>query len=161
VIGALQDIKQPGAKSSIIILSFVSIALVFSTMIVGRYLTSTIDEQGLVCRSWPLCPNEFGPPEGGYLVEYVHRLLAVISTGFVFATAIAVPSGMRKAKLASIVAAIVVSVQIIIGYLTVTTGLDPLIVATHLSTGITVIAFSLITFLWIGVLKKYWEQGQR
>ena len=73
----------------------------------------------------------------------------MIATGLVYATAIAVPSSLRNAKRASILAAIIVSAQIIIGYLTVTTGLYPLIVATHLSTGITIIAFSLITFLWI------------
>ena len=153
----LQDTKEPRVRKSIIILSFVSIALVFTTMIVGRYLSSTIDEQGLACRGWPLCPNEFGPPEDRYLVEYVHRVLAVITAGLVYATAVAVPSSLRNAKRASIIAAIVVSVQIILGYLTVTTGLYPLIVATHLSTGITVIAFGLLAFLWIGILKKYWE----
>ena len=126
-------------------------------MIVGRYLSSTINQQGLACVTWPLCPNEFGLPEDRYLTEYIHRVLAVIASGLVYATAIAVPSSFRKAKVASIIAAMVVSVQIIIGYLTVTTQLYPLMVATHLSTGIAVIAFSLITFLWIGILRKYWD----
>jgi heme A synthase len=58
-----QDTKEPRVRKSIIILSFISIALVFTTMIVGRYVSSTIDEQGLVCTSWPLCPNGFGLPE--------------------------------------------------------------------------------------------------
>ena len=151
----LQDAKEPRVRKSIIILSFVSIALVFSTMIVGRYLSSTIDEQGLACPNWPLCPNEFGLPDDGYLTEYVHRVLAIITTGIVYATAIAIPSNFKKAKFAAITGAVVVSVQILIGYLTVTTGLYPLIVATHLSTGVTVIAFSLITFLSIGFLKAY------
>lgn len=153
----LQDTKEPRVRKSIVILSFVSIALVFSTMIVGRYLSSTINEKGLACPSWPLCPNGFGLPEDRYMTEYVHRVLAVIATGLVYATAIAVPRSLRQAKRASIIAAIVVSAQIVIGYLTVTTRLDPLIVATHLSTGITIIAFSLTTFLWIGVLRKYRE----
>jgi heme A synthase len=91
------------------------------------------------------------------LIEYVHRVLAVVASGLVYATAIAVPSDLRKAKLASIIAAIIVSAQIVIGYFTVITGLYPLIVATHLSTGVTIIAFSLITFLWIRVLKIYRE----
>jgi heme A synthase len=150
----LQDTKEPRVKKSIVILSFVSIALVFSTMIMGRYLSSTIDEQGLACRSWPLCPNEFGLPEDRYLIEYAHRVLAVVTSGLVYATAIVVPPGLKKAKFASIIAAIVVSVQIVIRFLTVTTGLYPLIVATHLSTGVTIIAFSLITFLWIRDLNR-------
>jgi heme A synthase len=144
-------------KKSIIVLSFISIALVFSTMLVGRYLSSTINERGLGCPDWPLCPNQFGLPEDGYLIEYIHRVLAVVASGLVYATAIVVPSSLRNAKLASIIAAIVISVQIILGYLTVTTRLYPLVVATHLSTGITVIAFSLITFYWIRVMKKTFD----
>ena len=152
----LQNTTEPKVKKSIIVLSFISIALVFSTMLVGRYLSSTIDQKGLACSSWPLCPNGFGLPEDKSLTEYIHRLLAVVTTSFVYATAIAVPSSLRKAKFASVIASVVVSIQIILGYFTVTTGLYPLIVAAHLSTGITVFAFGLITFLWIGILKKYW-----
>lgn len=73
-------------------------------------------------------------------------MLAVVGSGLVYATAIVVPSNLRKAKLASIIAAIMVSVQIILGYLTVTAGLYPFVVVTYVSTGITVIAFSRITF---------------
>lgn len=47
-----------------------------------------------------------------------------------------------------------ISVQIILGYLTVTAGLYPFVVATNLSTGITVIAFSMITFYGIRVMKN-------
>jgi heme A synthase len=73
-------------------------------------------------------------------------VLAVVGSGLVYATAIVVPSSLRKAKLTSIIAVIMVSVQIILGYLTVTAGLYPFVVVTHVSTGITVIAFSRITF---------------
>lgn len=154
---SLQDTTKPVVRKSIIVLSFISIALVFSTMIVGRYLSSTINAGGLACPEWPLCPNGFGMPEGRYLTEYVHRLLAITATGLVFAMAVAVPSNLRKAKLASVIAAAVVSFQILLGYLTVTTSLYPVVVASHLSTGITVIAFSLMTLLWIGIMKKYWD----
>lgn len=108
----------------------------------------------LGCPDRSLCPNQFGLPEESYLIEYVHRVLAVVGSGLVYATAIVVPSSLRKAKLVSIIAAITVSVQIILGYLTVTAGLHPFVVATNLSTGITVIAFSMITFYWIGVMKN-------
>jgi len=154
---AEQNTREPRISKPVMVLSFISIAMVFSTMVVGRYLSSTVDQQGLACPSWPLCPNGFGAPDESYLTEYVHRVLAVIASGLVYATAIAVPSGVKRAKRASIIAAIVVSAQIVIGYLTVTTQLYPPVVATHLSTGITVIAFSLLTFLWIGMLRKYWD----
>ena len=135
-------------------LSFVSLALIYGVMLLGIYITAS--HQGLSCPGWPLCPNGFGLPEGRYLTEYIHRLLAVVTASLVYATAIVVPCSLRKAKIASIIAAIVISVQLIIGYFTVTTALYPLIVATHLSSGITVFAFGLITFLWIRFLKRSW-----
>jgi heme A synthase len=63
----------------------------------------------------------------------------------------------RKAKKAAIVAAVIISAQLLLGYLTATTGLNPLIVAAHLSTGITAIAFTLLTFMWAGMWSKYWR----
>jgi heme A synthase len=144
-------------RKSIIVLSFISIAFVFSTMIVGRYLSSTIDASGLACPEWPLCPNGLGAPEEKYMTEFVHRVLAITATGLVFATAVAVPPSLKKAKLASVIAAGVISFQILLGYLTVVTRLQPIVVASHLSSGITVFAFTLITLLWIGIMKKYWD----
>ena len=143
-------------KKSIIALAFVSISLVFSTMIVGVYFSG--QERGVACTDWPLCPNGlFEPPEERYLVEYVHRLLAAVTAGTVYATAIIVPPMARKAKKAAIVAAVIISAQLLLGYLTATTGLNPLIVAAHLSTGITAIAFTLLTFMWAGMWSKYWR----
>ena len=142
-------------KRSTIIVAFISIALVFSTMIVGVYFSG--QERGIACTEWPLCPNGFfAPPDEDYVIEYVHRVLAAITAGVVYATAIIVPSRAKKAKRAAIIAAAIISIQLGLGYLTATTDLHPLVVATHLSTGITAIAFTLLTFMWAGMWSKHW-----
>jgi heme A synthase len=38
-------------------LSFISLSLVFTVMIVGAYVSAS--GQGMSCPDWPLCPNGF------------------------------------------------------------------------------------------------------
>jgi cytochrome c oxidase assembly protein subunit 15 len=146
----------PELKKSAIVLAFASIGLVYTVMLLGVFLSNgPVHEAGIACTDWPLCPNGFGLPEERYLYEYVHRVVAAIAAAVVYATAIVVPSAIKKAKMAAVIAAVIVTAQIILGYLTVVTSLHPLVVATHLSTGITVFAFGLLTFWWAGAWKKY------
>lgn len=146
---------EPELKRPIIVLAFASIGMVYTVMLMGVFLSSgPITEKGLVCTDWPLCPNGFGTPEDRYLFEYVHRLFAALTATVVYATAAIVPIRARRAKMAALVAAGLVSIQLLIGYLTVASHLHPLVVATHLSTGITVFAFALLTFLWVGIWRK-------
>jgi len=150
-----QEGAEPELKRPVVVLAFVSIGLVYSTMLVGVFLSSgPIQEKGIVCTEWPLCPNGFGPPEDDYLMEYVHRLVAVITASVVYATAVVVPSRARRAKKVALIAAGLVSLQIVLGLLTVLTTLEPLVVASHLSTGISLFAFGLLTFLWAGIWKR-------
>lgn len=150
-----QEGAEPELKKPVVVLAFVSIGLVYSTMLIGVFLSSgPITEKGIVCTEWPLCPNGFGPPEDHYLMEYVHRLVAVITASVVYATAVVVPSRARRAKKVALIAAGLVSLQIVLGLLTVLTTLEPLVVASHLSTGISLFAFGLLTFWWAGVWKR-------
>ena len=150
-----QEGAGPELKKPVVVLAFVSIGLVYSTMLVGVFLSSgPITENGIVCTEWPLCPNGFGPPEDHYLMEYVHRVIAAITAAVVYATAVIVPSRARRAKKVALIAAGLVSLQIVLGLLTVLTTLEPLVVASHLSTGISLFAFGLLTFWWAGIWKK-------
>src|ERR671919_2709056 len=68
-------------------LLFGSLCLVYSTMIIGVYLSSI--HQSLACPEWPLCPNSFWrTPEQNYTVEYLHRLFVVFTAGTIYDTAI-------------------------------------------------------------------------
>ena len=126
-------------------LSFCALAMLYSVMLVGVYISSS--SQGLSCPEWPLCPNGFGPPSEKHFFEHYHRVMVVITTGFIFATAVYSFKKFKPARKTAIIAAIVVSVQIIFGMLVVTTRLEPFLVATHLSTGILLFAMTLMTFL--------------
>lgn len=145
--------KEPDSLGKpVVALAFASIALVFSTMIIGVYFGSL--ERGIACREWPLCPNGlFNPPEDGYFVEYLHRLVAAVAAAFVYATAavVAARTKVRKARIGAGIAALVISVQIVLGILVVFTSLEPLVVASHTSAAVTAFAFTLLTFLWIGI----------
>ncbi len=150
-------VEEPQLKKPVIALAFISLGLVYSVMLIGVFLSSgPITENGLACTGWPLCPNGFGMPEERYLVEYVHRLVAAITAGVIYATAIIVPSKVKRAKKAAVIAAAIVSWQLALGFITVETHLHPIAVATHLSTGISVFAFALLTFLWVGIWRKHW-----
>jgi len=77
----------------------------------------------------------------------MHRLMVVVSAGLIVATAAYSSSRMKQARRTALIAAIAVSIQIVLGMLVVTTDLEPLLVATHLSMGILLFAMTLMTFL--------------
>jgi len=126
-------------------LSFAALSMLYSVMLVGVYISSS--HQGLSCPDWPLCPNGFDLPSERHFFEHYHRVMVVIAAGLIYATAAYSFWNARPARKTAIIAAIVVSVQIVFGMLVVTLRLEPLLVATHLSTGILVFAMTLMTFL--------------
>ncbi|OLC24395.1 MAG: hypothetical protein AUJ08_05520 [Thaumarchaeota archaeon 13_1_40CM_3_50_5] len=119
--------------------------MLYSVMLIGVYITSS--HQGLSCTEWPLCPNGFGLPTEKHFFEHYHRVMVVIAASLIYATAAYAAKDARPARKTAIIAAIVVSVQILLGMLVVNTRLEPLLVATHLSTGILLFAMTLMTFL--------------
>jgi heme A synthase len=139
------EIQQSSSPKVAIGLSFSALAMLYAVMLVGVYITSS--HQGLSCSEWPLCPNGFGLPSEKYFFEHYHRVMVVITAGLIFATAAYSFKKFKPARKSAIIAAIVVSVQIIFGMLVVTTDLEPFLVATHLSTGILLFAMTLLTFL--------------
>ena len=126
-------------------LSFCALAMLYSVMLVGVYITSS--NQGLSCPDWPLCPNGFSLPSEKHFFEHYHRVMVIITAGLIFATAVYSFKRFKPAQKTAIIAAIIISMQIILGMLVVTTRLEPILVATHLSTGISLFAMTLMTFL--------------
>ncbi len=126
-------------------LAFAAMAMLYSVMLLGVYITSS--HQGLSCPDWPLCPNGFGLPSEKHFFEHTHRVMVVITASLIVATAAYSARNMKPARKTAIIAAILVSVQIAFGMLVVNTRLQPLLVAAHLSTGISLFAMTLMTFL--------------
>ena len=139
------EIQHSSSPRVAIGLSFCALAMLYSVMLVGVYISSS--NQGLSCPEWPLCPNGFGLPSEKHFFEHYHRVMVAITAGFIFAIAVYSFKKFKPARKTAIIAAIVVSVQIIFGMLVVTTRLEPFLVATHLSTGILLFAMTLMTFL--------------
>jgi cytochrome c oxidase assembly protein subunit 15 len=134
------------ARSKVAVgLSFSALAMLYSVMLVGVYITSS--HQGLSCPDWPLCPNGFDLPPEKYFFEHYHRVMVVIAAGLIYATAAFAVKNATPARKTALLAAVIVSVQITLGMLVVNTHLEPLLVATHLSTGILLFAMTLMTFL--------------
>ncbi len=124
-------------------------------MLIGVFITSS--HQGLSCLSWPLCPNGFDFPPVKYFYEHIHRLLVLIVTISLFSftafTFRRIPNKNIKIKL--IIASILLSTQIILGYLVIFTRLNPIVVASHLSTAVALFGIILITLLSVyNELKK-------
>ncbi|MDP8888178.1 MAG: COX15/CtaA family protein [Thermoproteota archaeon] len=139
------EIQHSSSPKVAISLSFCALAMLYTVMLVGVYISSS--HQGLSCPEWPLCPNGFGLPSEEHFFEYYHRVMVVITASLIFATAVYSFKKFKPARKTAIIAAIVISVQIMFGMLVVTTRLEPLLVATHLSTGILLFAMTLMTFL--------------
>jgi heme A synthase len=147
------EIQQSSSPKMAMGLSFSALAMLYSVMLVGVYISSS--NQGLSCTEWPLCPNGFGLPSEKYFFEHYHRVMVMITAGLIFATAAYSFKKFKPARKTAIIAAIVLSVQIIFGMLVVATRLEPFLVAIHLSTGILLFAMTLMTFL---ASYKLWHQ---
>lgn len=126
-------------------LSFVSLGLIFSLMLIGTYVDAS--HQGLSCPDWPLCPNGFSFPTKKYFFEEIHRIVAVIAAITVFATAAYAARRARILRKSTVAASLIVAVQILLGMFVVYSRLEPLLVATHLSTGVLLFGSALITLL--------------
>ena len=126
-------------------LLFGSLCLVYSTMIIGVYLSSI--HQSLACPEWPLCPNGLlRAPQQNYTIEYLHRLFVGFTAGTIYAIAILAHLRIKKLQRLATLGAIVISVQIAIGALVVTSRLDLRLVAIHLPIGVALFGIILIMF---------------
>ena len=126
-------------------LSFISLGLIYSVMLFGVYIAAS--HQGLSCKGWPLCPNGVSFPPEKYFFEHFHRMFAIITSAIVIVTAIYAVKKVRAARKLSIVSVIIIIIQIILGMFVVDSKLEPLLVASHLLTGLLLFATMLTTFL--------------
>ena len=127
-----------------IILPFISLSLIYATMLIGVYISSL--NRGVACPDWPLCPNGFAFPPEKFFYEHFHRLVAIVAAIFTGISFIFIRKSFWKMnKLIVIIVTSLIIVQIIMGIFVVSSKLNPIIVAIHLSTAVTI--FSLIFVL--------------
>jgi len=129
----------------IISLSFASLALLFTVMLIGTYVDAS--HQGLSCPDWPLFPNGFNYPPKKYLFEEIHRIVAIVTASVIIATGYYAAKKLGIVRKPAIAAGIIAAVQIVLGMFVVNTKLEAIVVAAHLSTGVFLFALALITFV--------------
>jgi heme A synthase len=137
--------QQQIAPQTMLWLSFASLVLLYSVMMIGVYISAS--NLGLFCTEWPLCPNGFNFPPPKYFFEHYHRVLVVITGVFIYTTAAYTIKNAKSIRKYAIASSIIISFQMLLGMLVVNTNLQPLLVAIHLSTGVLLFAMTLMTFL--------------
>lgn len=127
-----------------LILPFISLSLIYATMLIGVYISSL--NKGVACPDWPLCPNGFAFPPEKFFYEHFHRLVAIVAAIFTGISFIFIRKSFWELnKIVVIIVTSLIIVQIVMGLFVVSSKLNPIIVAIHLSTAVTI--FSLIFVL--------------
>ena len=134
-------------SKSLFVVTFVILSLTFSVMIVGVYLSSI--HQGYSCKTWPLCPNGFGFPPKEYFYEHFHRFLGLILaiSLFSFTAFSVIKLRNRNFSIKLLIASTLLVSQIILDWAVISTKLQPLVVASHLSTGIALFGILVVTLI--------------
>ncbi len=144
----MKSIGQDGFPSkSLFVVTFLILSLTFSIMIVGVYLSSI--HQGYSCKTWPLCPNGFGFPPKEYYYEHFHRFMGLILalSLFSFTAFSLVKLRNRNFNIKLSIASTLLASQIILGWAVIATKLQPIVVASHLSTGIALFGILVVTLI--------------
>src|SRR5882672_9193582 len=122
----------------------------YALILVGSVVRTT--GSGLACPDWPLCEGRVVPRfEFHVLIEWFHRLVALLVSLLLFATAAWViahrPLRARLGRLLA-VALVLLFAQVLLGALTVWKLLSPAVVSSHLAVALllfsTLLAITLI-----------------
>ncbi|HEY6865693.1 MAG TPA: COX15/CtaA family protein [Candidatus Eisenbacteria bacterium] len=116
--------------------------LAYGLIVVGSIVRTT--GSGLACPDWPLCEGRLIPRfESHVLIEWFHRLLALLVSVMVLATAgWVLAQGPARARLGglAVLAIGLLALQVLLGALTVWKLLSPAIVSSHLAVALLLFA---------------------
>ena len=131
-------------------LTLTTMLVMFGLIVIGSVVRTT--GSGLACPDWPLCQGRLIPPlQFNVLVEWLHRLVALMVSVLLFATVAWIVARREvRARLGGVALLCVglLVVQVVLGALTVWKLLDPSVVAAHL--GVALLLFSTLIVLTVG-----------
>lgn len=141
-------------------ISFSATIFIYLTIILGGYVRSI--GAGLACGDdWPTCKGQLIPSDllnPFVLLEYTHRIVALLSSIFVITIAIIVLLHYKKERPLvkwSVLTAILMIVQILIGMIVVILRLNPSISAIHLTIATATFGSSIVTTIISLKLEEY------
>jgi heme A synthase len=122
--------------------AWLTVILTYGLIVLGGTVRAT--NSGTACPDWPLCHGRVFPQiEEHILIEWSHRMVASIVGLFIIAMIIWAWRRARSDRLvrsASVLAVVLLAVQVLVGAATVDTETDATVVAIHLSIALTLFA---------------------
>ena len=116
------------------LLAYGSALTTYILIVIGGYVSAT--GSGLACPDWPLCQGQAKPPlEGAVLIEYTHRVFAIVVTAFVLSTMVYALTKLRGERVVLALSTgsfLLLMAQVILGMVTVRTELNPFVSTAHL-----------------------------
>jgi len=144
------------------IFAYGSVVSTYILIVIGGYVTTS--NSGLGCgESWPLCKGAVFPslnnPE--VVIELTHRLFNSVVGVFILGLAIVAWTRYREAKnvvLLSTTSLVALFAQVLLGMITVTTSLNPIVSDAHLALASAILAIVVANATIVRNLTK--RQGQ-
>ena len=132
-----------------------TIGFLFAAIVVGAYVT--VAGFGDACGSeipkdWPGCLGGLlPPPQLGPVVEYLHRILAALSTLFLFVT-----TGLfwrekdsdTTVKRILLAAVVLLVTQVLLGGVVISQGEEAVVVAAHQGLAVLTFGFAVAAYVW-------------